>query len=114
LSWPIYRFIHQEACRLSVDPWRPFPTDHKDSFDGDAAVPWKMARGTPAERWIDLGLRPPRVVRLNGFAYLLSLGFRPASLLPAASAPAAIAMDRATLPLAPLTALRAVLTWDRA
>ena len=113
-SWPIYRFVHQEDCRLSVDPWQPFPAGGKDSFDGDAAVPWRMARDTPAERWNELGLRPPRVVRLNAFAYLLSLGFRPASLLPAGCAPALVAADRATRPLAPLTALRAVLTWDTA
>jgi SAM-dependent methyltransferase len=113
-SWPIYRFVHQESCRLSVDPWQPFPAGGKDSFDGDAAVPWRMARDTPVERWNELGLRPPRIVRLNGFAYLASLGFRPASLLPAGSASALIAMDRATLPLAPLTALRAILTWYRA
>jgi len=111
-SWPIYRFVHQEHCRLSVDPWDPFPAHGKDSFDGDAAVPWRMVRDTPAERWNELGLRPPSVVRLNAFAYLLSLGFRPASLLPAGSVPTLIAADRATLPLAPLTALRAVLTWE--
>jgi SAM-dependent methyltransferase len=111
-SWVIYRFLHQEDCRLGVDPWHPFAGAAKDSFDGDAAVPWRMVRDTPAERWNELGLRPPRVVRLNAFAYLLSLGFRPASLLPAGSAPALIAADRATLPLAPLTALRAVLTLD--
>jgi SAM-dependent methyltransferase len=113
-SWPIYRFVHQEDCRLSVDPWDPFPAHGKDSFDGDAALPWRMVRDTPAERWNELGLRPPRVLRLNAFAYLLSLGFRPASLLPAGAAPALIAADRATRPLAPLTALRAVLTWDTA
>jgi len=114
LSWPIYRFVHQEDCRLSVDPWKPFPAGGKDSFDGDAAVPWRMARDTPPERWGELGLRPPRVLRLNAFAYLLSLGFRPASLLPARLAPALVAADRATQPLAPLTALRAILTWDTA
>jgi len=113
-SWPIYRFFHQEACRLGVDPWHPFAGAAKDSFEGDAAVPWRMARDTPAERWNALGFRPPRVVRLNAFAYLLSLGFRPASLLPAGSAPTLVAADRAMMPLAPLTALRAVLTWDTA
>jgi SAM-dependent methyltransferase len=111
-SWPIYRFVHQESCRLSVDPWRPFPAAGKDSFDGDAAVPWKMARETSRERWSELGLEPPRVVRLNAFAYLLSLGFRPASLLPAGWAPALVSADRATQPLAPLTGVRAVLTWE--
>lgn len=113
-SWPIYRFFHQEDCRLSVDPWQPFPAGGKDSFDGDAAVPWRMARDTPAERWNELGLRPPRVARLNAFAYLLSLGFRPASLLSARLAGPMMTFDRATRALSPLTALRAVLTWDRA
>jgi len=113
-SWVIYRFFHQEDCRLGVDPWRPFAGVAKDSFDGDAAVPWRMARDTPADRWNALGLRPPRVVRLNAFAYLLSLGFRPVSLLPEGVAPALVAADRATRPLAPLTALRALLTWETA
>ena len=71
------------ACRWT--PGSPSRRGGKDSFDGDAAVPWRMARDTPAGRWRELGLRPPRVVRLNAFAYLLSLGFRPASLLPAAA-----------------------------
>jgi len=113
LSWVVYRFFHQEGCRLSVDPWHPFPPG-KDSFDGDAAVPWRLWRVTPPERWRALGLEPPRVSSLNAFAYLLSLGFRPGSLLPAPLAPAAMGIDRLTSPLAPLTALRAKLVWDRA
>ena len=46
----IYRFLHQEECRLGVDPWNPFPGPDKDSFDGDAAVPWDVwpGRGAPA------------------------------------------------------------------
>ena len=73
---------------------------------------WPATRRS--ERWNALGLRPPRVVRLNAFAYLLSLGFRPASLLPARVAPALVAADRATRPLAPFSALRALLTWETA
>jgi SAM-dependent methyltransferase len=113
-SWVVYRFFHQEECRVGVDPWDPFPGPDKDSFDGDAAVPWKMARETPGSRWRALGFEPPLVERLNAFAYLLSLGFRPASLLPARLTAPAMALDRATSPLAPLTALRAVLSWERA
>ncbi len=114
LSWVVYRFLHQEGCRLSVDPWDPFPAGGKDSFEGDAAVPWKMARDTGGRRWRELGFAPPRVARLNAFAYLLSLGFRPASLLPLSLARPVMAVDRATQPIAPLTALRAVLTWEKA
>jgi SAM-dependent methyltransferase len=114
LSWVVHRFFHQEDCRLSVDPWDPFPGSGKDSFDGDAAVPWKAVRDSPAARWRELGFSPPRVARLNALAYLLSLGFRPASLLPLSLARPVMAVDRATQPIAHLTALRAVLTWDRA
>jgi SAM-dependent methyltransferase len=114
LSWVVYRFLHQEDCRLSVDPWRPFPRPAKDSFDGDAAVPWKIVRRTPPPAWRGLGLLPPRAVRLNAFGYLLSLGFRPLSLLPASLAGPMAALDRATRGVAPLTALRAVLVWDKA
>ncbi len=114
LSWPVYRFLHQEDCRLGVDPWDPFPGTGKDSFDGDAAVPWKMLRTTPASRWAELGFRPPRVVPLNTFAYLLSLGFRPASLLPGALAGPLMAFDRATGAVASLTGLRALVRFARA
>lgn len=114
LSWVVYRFFHQEDCRLSVDPWDPFPGSGKDSFDGDAAVPWKMVRETPDARWRTLGFLPPRVVRRNAFGYLLSLGFRPASLLPVPLAAPMVALDRLTDPAAPLTALRAEITWRKA
>lgn len=114
LSWVVYRFFHQEGCRLSVDPWNPFPAGgRKDSFDGDAAVPWKLDRETPESRWRDLGLSSPRVGRLNALAYLLSLGFRPRSLLPVALAPFLLAADRLTRALAPLTAMRGSLVWRR-
>jgi SAM-dependent methyltransferase len=113
LSYPIYRWAHQEHCRLTVDPWQPFEPSRKDSFDGDAAVPWKMVRTTSDARWRELGLRPPAVQRLNAFGYLLSLGFRPGSLLPLPLARPFAAVDRWSAPIAPLTALRAVLVWEK-
>jgi SAM-dependent methyltransferase len=113
LSWPIYRFLHEEDCRLGVDPWRPFPAD-KASFDGDAALPWRIVRDARADDWRRFGLGTPRVTRLNAFAYLLSLGFRQASLLPVGLAGAVQRFDRWSGALAPLTALRAFLVWDTA
>ncbi len=113
LSWPVFRFLHQEECRLGIDPWRPFPADDKDSFEGDAAVPWRLARDTGAGQWRALGLEPPLVRPVNGFAYLLSGGFRKRSLLPLRLAPGIIALDRLTSALAPWTGLRAVLAWSR-
>jgi SAM-dependent methyltransferase len=113
LSWPIYRFLHEEECRLGVDPWRPFRPG-KQSFDGDAAVPWRLVRDTPAQRWRELGLGAPRLVRFNTFGYLLSLGFRPGSLLPAPLVRPLAALDRWTAALAPLFAMRGFVVWEKA
>lgn len=112
LSWPVYRFLHQEDCRLGIDPVRPFPGPAKDSFEGDAALPWRIVRDT--RDWQALGLGTPRVVRLPAFAYLLSLGFREASLLPGGLTGAAQWLDRAAAGVAGLTALRAFIVWQRA
>ncbi len=113
LSWPVYRFLHHEHCRLRVDPWSPFPTDGKDSFEGDAAVPWRMVRRTSPGEWRALGLEPPAVQPINGFAYLLSRGYRPGSWLPLPLAPTAIALDRWTARLAGWTGVRVALSWTR-
>jgi SAM-dependent methyltransferase len=115
-SYPIYRFLHQEGCTLSLDPWNPFGLaegDTKDAFDGDAAVAHRLLGRTPHARWAELGFLPPRCRRLNGFAYLLSLGFKPGSLLPRPVLPWLVAADRATQPLAGLLGMRAVVVWDR-
>jgi SAM-dependent methyltransferase len=114
LGWLVYRFAHQEECRLGVDPWDPFPGPDKDSFDGDAAVPWRLVRDTPEREWRLLGFAPPRRWRLNTFAYLLSLGFRERSLLPPDLVRPLTLLDRLTRPLTPLTALRALLVWESA
>lgn len=112
LSWPVYRFFHEEDCRLSIDPWRPFPPG-KAGFDGDAALPWKIVRACGAADWRGFGFEPPRVMRLNAFGYLLSLGFREASLLPPGAARAANRFDLWTRPLAPLSAMRALVVWRK-
>jgi SAM-dependent methyltransferase len=114
LGWIVYRFFHQEACRLRVDPWDPFPGSQKDSFDGDAAVPWRLVGSTPHREWRLLGFEPPRLSRLNTFAYLASLGFRERSLLPTRAVNPLLFVDRWTRPLTRLTALRAHLVWEPA
>jgi SAM-dependent methyltransferase len=112
LGWLIYRFFHQEDCRLRVDPWDPFPAGGKDSFDGNAAIPWLLRRRTPDWEWRRLGFEPPGHDGLNGFAYLLSLGFREASLLPRGLVGPLLALDRRTRWLSPLLGLRALLVWS--
>ena len=117
LSYPIYRWLHQEDCHLGVDPWDPFKRTGggtKDAFEGNAAIPWLLARHADRRRWVSFGLGPPRVMLVNAFAYLLSLGFRRASLLPRSLLPVALWLDTATRRLAPAFALRALLVWQRA
>jgi SAM-dependent methyltransferase len=113
-SHPIYRWLHHEGCRGGLDPWRPFAAgDGKQPFEGDGGVLSRLVRTTPVERWRSLGLLPPRVRLFNGFAYLLSLGFRRASLLPAAAVPAVMGLDRVLGPAARLVALRALAVWPK-
>jgi SAM-dependent methyltransferase len=112
LAWVVYRFFHQEECRLRVDPWDPFPGGGKDSFDGNAAVPWRLVRDTAAWEWRRLGLEPPRRRRLNALPYLLSLGFADRSLLPRPLVGALLAFDRCTAFLSPVVALRSFLVWE--
>jgi SAM-dependent methyltransferase len=112
LGWTVYRFFHQEECRLRVDPWDPFTGPDKDSFDGNAAVPWRLVHRTPPWEWRHLGFEPPWRRRLNTFAYLMSLGFRDRSLLPGGWVRPLVALDRWTRPVAALTALRALLVWE--
>jgi SAM-dependent methyltransferase len=114
-SYPIYRWLHPEGCRLDLDPWAPFPDSAagKDAFEGDASVLWGILRSMRGGDWSALGFSPPQRDRLNAFAYLLSLGFREGSLLPLGLTRAAVAFDRWTALLAPFFALRAQVDWRR-
>jgi SAM-dependent methyltransferase len=116
LSYPIYRWLHEEGCDLRIDPWDPFARSAgaKEAFEGNGALSWQVVRRAAPDVWPGLGLRPPRVRRINSFGYLLTLGFRPGSLLPVGLVPLARAVDRVTRPLAPLTAMRAKVVWDKA
>jgi SAM-dependent methyltransferase len=113
LSYPIYRWAHEEGCRLGIDPWAPFGSGPKEAFEGDGALAWRVVSAGDAPLWRTLGFAPPRVRRLNAFGYLLSLGFRPASLLPVGLAPLAGRLDALTQPFARLTAMRALIVWEK-
>jgi len=115
LSFPIYRWFHQEGCSFR-EPWRPFAETGdttKAAFDGNAAVLRQLVRRTAPEEWPRLGFEPPRLDLLNGLAYVLTLGFRRQSLLPGRAAAGVIRLDRWTKALAPLLALRAMAVWMR-
>lgn len=105
-SYPIYRFLHQEGATTGLDPARPFQKgDFKEPFEGDAGVTRALARRVPDTMWKRLGFAErPRFLPINGFAYLMSLGFKRGSLLPGFLAPLVIALD--TWFPATLTAMR--------
>ena len=116
LSYPVYRFLHEEGCRLSLDPWNPFPAARsadKEPFEGDGAVPFRLVRDTKASRWAELGFTPPRVTPVNGFAYLASLGFRRRSLGGRRLSAGLRRLDAALAPLASVVGMRALLRWER-
>ena len=113
-SYPIYRFAHQEGCTLGIDRTHPFGAGaKKDAFEGDGALPWRIVRSTPPAEWEALDLAPPRTRTCNGFAYVLSLGFKRASLLPRRAAGVALAIDRVLSPLSRWTGMRALIVWER-
>jgi SAM-dependent methyltransferase len=115
LSYPVYRFLHHEECYSPADPWRPFDAEQsggKLAFDGNLAISWNMTRRFAREDWARLGLQPPQVELCNGFAYLLSLGFRSGNLLPSVTlARALMRLDRWLQPAARWLAMRATLRW---
>jgi SAM-dependent methyltransferase len=113
MSYPIYRWTHEEGCDLGIDPWSPFGSGPKQAFEGNGALAWKLVRAADAATWRAVGLSVPRVTRLNAFGYLLTLGFRPGSLLPRRLAPLARRLDEWTRPVAPLTAMRALVAWEK-
>lgn len=116
-SFCIYRLSHQERCSLRLsDPWHPFANASgaaKDAFDGDAAIVKSLVHSTSREQWRQLDFAPPDVRLLNTFAYLLSLGFREASLLPNALLGPLKLLDERTSPLAGALAMRALVVWRR-
>jgi SAM-dependent methyltransferase len=112
LSYPIYRFAHQEGCTLGIDPWQPFAAG-KDAFDGDGALPWRIVRSTSALEWRGLGFAPPEVDTANGFAYVMTLGFREQSLLPRGLAGVLLRVDDALRAVSRWTGMRALLVWER-
>lgn len=114
LSYYIYRYLHQEDCSLD---WRPGDQlgDEKDPFDANGALPYLIF-----DRYRDEvqqripNLRVTRVERFSLFAYLLSFGFKPISLLPNQLYPAVRAFERATWPLwQKSAALRALIVVER-
>ena len=103
-SYLIYRYFHQEQCDLSARPWEladSLPPPAKKAFDGNQAIPYLLFG--PRHRSQTLaslsGLTPLVIEPFCLFAYLLSMGFKPASLLPEFLYPVVSKLERSTWPL---------------
>jgi SAM-dependent methyltransferase len=103
-SYLIYRYFHQEECALSGRPWELTEAQSpsgKKAFDSNQAIPYLLFGPRHCSQTLDLlpGLTPLAIEPFCLFAYLLSMGFKPMSLLPEFLYPAVSKIERATLPL---------------
>jgi SAM-dependent methyltransferase len=89
LSYPIYKFLHDEPLALGVDPLAPAATaasnDARDPFDSNQAIPSLLfGRGRRAFAEAFPGLDVRTVRHLSGPSYPASGGFSRRPLLPQA------------------------------
>jgi SAM-dependent methyltransferase len=118
-SYLVYRYLHQEDCELSA---RPLEGDairwvkEKKAFDGNQAIPYLLfGRGAMKGTLAVLSrLKAVTIEPFCLFAYLLSFGFKPISLLPEAFYPLVSLLERMTLPLwRSAAALRVLLVLEK-
>jgi SAM-dependent methyltransferase len=101
LSWWLYRFFHPEPVNMNVDPLRDGPIDPKRlPFDSNQAIP-TLLFGSYLEHLNKLFplLRIVHLERFSFFAYPLSGGFRPWSLIPARMVRSTLAFECALAPI---------------
>jgi SAM-dependent methyltransferase len=81
LSFPVYRFFHEERLEMSADPLAETPAG--DPFDANQAIPTLLLERRPAELARRFpALRLLRLERLAGPSYPASGGFSRGPLLP--------------------------------
>jgi len=86
LSYPVYRFLHEEPLRMGVDPFAAAgPDAEQDPFDSNQAIPTLMfGRAAGRARFAELfpALALVSTERLAGPSYPASGGFSRRPLLP--------------------------------
>jgi hypothetical protein len=83
LSYPVYKFLHEEPLAMGVDPLAPAATGARDPFDSNQAIPSLLfgpGRRAFGEAFPALEVRS--VARLSGPSYPASGGFSRRPLLP--------------------------------
>ncbi|HUI41049.1 MAG TPA: class I SAM-dependent methyltransferase [Terriglobia bacterium] len=110
-SYLLYRYFHHEDCTLRIDLRRPFEARHKQAFDGNATIPYKVVQHYRREPGT---LRLAREEPFLGLPYLATFGFKCTRPLPARLIRAARFCERMLGPLGRWNATRALLVWEKA
>lgn len=101
VSWFFYTFFHPEPVVMSADPLADgSPDPNRAPFDANGAIPTLLFgrdRARFEQAFPQLGII--RIERLSFFAYPLSGGFRPWSLIPAGSVAALLKVEQVLAPL---------------
>ncbi len=115
----IYRYFHQEDCDLSAQPWKledPGIAHGKKAFDGNQAIPYLLFGAGNRQKTL-AALPSFQCIKAEPFclfAYLLSFGFKPMSLLPEMFYPGVSRLERLSLPLwRRFAALRVLLALEK-
>jgi SAM-dependent methyltransferase len=84
VSWPVYKFLHEEPLDLGVDPLATHAADGaRDPFDANQAIPTLLfGRNRPAFEAAFPALAIKRVEHLSGFSFPATGGFSGQPLLP--------------------------------
>ena len=109
-SFVLYRYFHQEGCRLGVDLEFPFDQTVKNALDGNPAIPFVLFK-----RFRDR-LRTLRLVRAHtfvGLPYLFTFGFQRSRPLPGLWMGIAKAVEGFTGPVRKLAASRVLAVLER-
>jgi SAM-dependent methyltransferase len=115
LSFPVYRWLHEERCDFAVDPFGGGPTTSGDPFEGNQAIPTLllMRRRQDLERRFP-ELRATHVEALAGPTYPASGGFSHRPLLPIRAWRALLALeDRLPEPVFRLVGFRLLAVLER-
>lgn len=116
LSWPFYHFIHPEPVRMGEDPLRDgAPDPARDPFDANQAIPTLMF-GRHEKNFASIfpEFSVAHKQWLSLFAYPLSGGFKPWSLIPHALVQPVLKLEDKLAPLlGPLMGFRLLVVLEK-
>ena len=96
LSWPVYKYLHDEDVDCACDPFRNGqPDSGKNPFAANQAIPTLMfVRQADAFRRLFPGLSLVKAENFSLYSYVLSGGFQKWHLLPLSLLNAALSLER--------------------